>query len=213
MDSSSDINRIMRRTQQYWYADGLPDIGMGAWLVVLALFFAAESLTPPGSFLWLIWGVGGPLLLIGGGVVVGGAVKWIKARATFPRTGYVDYERRGLSQTMRMVAVAFIAAAVAGSMVIVNRYGASLTVLFGLAFMAAFAFVGYRFGLRRYLLLGIGALVLGLAIVPLSLGMEQASAVFFGVFGLAMMALGYLTWRQYDRVAPPSQEASDGSRP
>jgi hypothetical protein len=203
----------MRRTQQYWYADGLPDIGMGAWLVVLALFFAAESLTPPGSFLWLIWGVAGPLLLIGGGVVVGSAVKWLKARATFPRTGFVDYERRGLSQTVRILAVAFISAAVAGGIVIVNRYGASLTVLFGLAFMVAFAFLGYRFGLRRYLLLGIGALVLGVAIVPLSMGLEQASAVFFGVVGLAMLVLGYLTWRQYDRVAPPSQEATDGSRP
>lgn len=213
MNASSDINRIMRRTQQYWYADGFPDIGMGAWLVVLALFFAAESLTPPGSFLWLIWGVGGPLLLIGGGVVVGGAVKWLKARATFPRTGYVDYERRGRSQTIRMLAVAFIAAAAAGSIVIVNRYGASLTALFGLVFMATFAFLGYRFGLRRYLLLGVGALILGLAIVPLSLGMEQASAVFFGVFGLAMMVLGFLTWRQYDRVAPPSREAPNGSRP
>jgi hypothetical protein len=153
------------------------------------------------------------LLLIGGGVAVGGAVNWLKARATFPRTGYVDYERRGRSQVVRMLAVAFIAAVAAGSIVVVNRYGASLTVLFGLVFMGAFAFLGYRFGLRRYVLLGIGAIVLGLAIVPLSLGMEQASAVFFAVFGLAMLLLGFFTWRQYDRVAPPFPEASNGSRP
>ncbi len=214
MSSANDIGKIMQRTKRYWYEDGFQDIGMGGWMLMLGIFFLAEALTPPGSPLWLLWDIGMPLVLIGGGLVVGWVINQLKAHVTYPRTGYVTYERqrKGLSQTFRIVAVMLVSAAVAAAIVLVQKQWLNLTVILGFVFAATFGFLGYRFGLRRYVLLAVWGLVLGIALAPQSLTLEQGSAIFFAGIGLAMIFAGWLTWQQYNRNAPPPNEANDATQ-
>ncbi len=203
MNAEPNLQILMHRTRRYWYQDGFSDLGMAAYMLALALFFAAEALTPLGSPLWLIWGVGGPLLLIGGGLLVNQLVRQLKEGYTYPRTGYVSYERSGRSRMVQLIGAGLLSAAIAVAIVGLNRGLQVLTPLFGLAFMAAFAYLGYRLQLIRYWLLAALSLLAGLALSPLALGNDQASALFFAVVGLGLLISGGLTWRRYSRSAQP----------
>jgi len=208
MDTSSDINRLMKQTQRYWYEDGLADMAMGGFMLLLGLLFAGESLTPPGSPLWAFWGMGLPAFLIGGGLVAGWTIKRLKSRVTYPRTGYVEYERRGPARLAWLIGIGLAAALLAAIFVVVIRWSVSPILFFGLVFLGAFSYVAFRVRLWRYLLFGLWSLVLSLVIAPLSLSLEQSSALYYPGLGLGLIALGWVAWRRYDTGAPP-QEASD----
>jgi hypothetical protein len=211
MRSKNDIDQLMQRTQRYWYEDGISDLAMGGFLLLIGLIFAAESLTPQDSPFWVVWGMGFPVLLIGGGLAAGWAIQRIKSRVTYPRTGFVNYERKGLPRAAWLVGTMLIAAIVAASVVAVSRNMLSLMILFGIVFLAALGFVSYRVGLWRYLVLGIWSFVLGSTLAAFSLTLEQGSAIFFVGIGLGMVIVGVMTWRRYDRRARMPQEPSDGS--
>ncbi len=206
MSSLQDLEGLMQRTRRYWYEDGFADLGTGGFLLLFSLFLAAQALTPQGSPLWLIWGVGTPLVLIGGGLVGGWLVKHLKSSLTYPRTGYVNYERTGASRAAQLIGTMLLAALVAAGFVMISRSWQNLTLLFGIPFAAAFGFVGYRVGLVRYLLLALWSLFLGLILVPLSLTMEQGGALYLAGIGLALIVSGWINWRRYVRRAPNPRE-------
>lgn len=95
-----------------------------------------------------------------------------------------------------------LAALVAAGFVVIGRGWQSFTLLFGIVFGAAFGFIGYRMGLVRYLLLALWSLIVGLALVPLSLTIDQGGALYLTVIGLALILSGCITWRRYNRYAP-----------
>ncbi len=194
---NQDVNAVIRRTKQYWYEDGFSDLAMGAFLLLLGLMFAAEALTPQGSPLWVVWSFGWPIILIGGGLLVNWAVKELKTRYTFPRTGYASYECRERSRTVQFLGVFLLSALISAGIVIISRGFENLTLLFGVVFAAAFGFVGYRIGLVRYMVLAIISLVTGLALLPLGLDLETGGALFFGVVGAAMLVSGAVVARKY----------------
>jgi hypothetical protein len=123
----------------------------------------------------------------------------------------VNYERKGLPRVATIVGLGLAAAIVAAGIVAVSRNMVNLTTLFGIAFLAAFGFVGYRSGLWRYVLIGLWCAVLGLTLAAFALTLEQSSAIFYVGAGLGMIVSGAITWRRYDRSAPISQETNDGS--
>ena len=211
MKSQGNIDQLMQRTQRYWYEDGISDLGMGGWLLFIGVLFVAESLTPQGSPLSAVWGMGMPMALIGGGVVVGWVVKRVKSRLTYPRTGFVEYERKGLAGIVRLVGAGLAGAAVATGMVLIYWQIKSLSLIFGVAFLGAFGFLGYRVRVWRYVFLGLWCFVLGVATSAVSLSLEQSSAIFYIGAGVGMIGSGVIAWRRYNRNAPLPQETDDGA--
>lgn len=211
MNPQGTIKKMMQTTQRYWYEDGISDLGMGAWLLLLGVLFAAESLTPQGSPLWAVWSMGMPMVLVGGGLVAGWAIKRVKSRLTYPRTGFVEYERTGTARTARLVGIGLVAAAVAAGMVLIYRQFMNLTFFFGIVFLGAFSFVSYRVGVWRYLVLGFWCLVLGLVVSAIPLSLEQSSALFYSGSGIGMIVSGVIAWRHYNRNAPLPQGTNNGA--
>ncbi len=209
MSAGQDVNGIMQRTRRYWYEDGFADLGMGALLLALGLVFGLESITPPGSPLWFVWSFGWPILLIGGSVLVSPVVQQLKTRYTYPRTGYVSYERKGRSRIVQLISVFLVAALVAAGVITLSRGWQSLTLWFGLAFTAAFTFVGFRAGVIRYLLLALWSLISGLALMAVGGTTEQTGALFYGSLGVAMLLSGLYAWLRFNRAAP-GQETNNG---
>ena len=214
MSGSPDIKALMKRTRRYWYEDGLTDVALGAYFLAIALFFWAQSVTPLGSSVWLIWGLGGPVLLIGGGLLVDWLVKRLKDELTHPRTGYVSYQQqspgRRAAQGVRALAVA---ALIGAAFVAVSKQWLDQTILFGLVALGTFGYVSYRVGLRRYLLLGVWGLLFGLflSLATLAVTMEERLAIYWIGLALGMLASGLIVWYRYNRTAPSPQEAGDES--
>ncbi len=207
MSSTDRINNLTQSTQRYWYEDGFPDIGYGAYIAAIGLVFLGQALTPPGSPLWLVWSVAGPLVLIGGGLVVNRVVRTLKERVTWPRTGYVSYERaRGLSKVFRLLALAVVSAGVSAAIVVVQKNWLNLPAILGLVYAAVFTFLGLRFALKRYVVLALVALSLGLALGTTTMSIEQSGAIYHVAVGTGWILAGWLTWRRYNRVAPAAEQ-------
>jgi hypothetical protein len=211
MNTPRDIDRLMQQTQRYGYEDGFWDMGMGGFSLLAGFISAIQALAPrdllPGPFA----DIAGLLLLIGGAFAITWIINRLKSNVTFPRTGYVNYERKEPGRLVQLVALALAAAALAAGMVVVSRYTLNLTVIFGIALLGAFGFVAYRTRLWRYLLWGLWCFALGLIITTLPLTRDQGSALFFVGGGLGMIVSGLITWHRYNQSAPRSRETNDGA--
>ena len=73
-----NINEIMRNTKKYWYVDGLSELAGGVLIVMIGVTYYLSSLIPNVVVRSLMLGLGQPVIIIFGSVLIGKAVKKIK---------------------------------------------------------------------------------------------------------------------------------------
>jgi hypothetical protein len=204
------IKKIQRQTQRYWYVDGLNEIGVGVLIFLLGLLYLLEWLLTPGDPASMLTSLGQPVLIIGGWFVINWAVRRLKARITYPRTGYVSYRReKGRRRVSAiLVSIGLAAAFAIAALTIGKNVGERIIpILIGLMMAGAVFYLGYYFELRRFYLIAVVALVLGTAGAWLSMPEDIAMAVFFGGFGIAWIVSGAVTLVDYlNRTLPAEEE-------
>jgi hypothetical protein len=207
----NDIDKVIQRTHRYWYEDGLAEIATGCMFVSCGLFLLMMHSVPPGSLLAPVLAVGFTILVAFGGLFVSRAVKAIKNRVTFPRTGYVSYRRPGSSGRPYIIGASVgIALAVLGivlSKVHAPPWLGSMVMVQGLILGAGLLYIGRRLGLTRFYALAFLSALIGV-VVALN-GFEDAlgSAAHFGEMGLVLTASGLFTLRTYlSQTQPPVEE-------
>ena len=165
------IADVTRRTQGYWFIDGLAEIGSGILFVMISIPYILWSLALQGSRMAKLASSGRDVLLILGIVIFYFFIRAAKLRSTYPRTGYVEEQRPALKQilTAGIFGVAgvlvFAGLIVAGSLLfpafrqgLVNVLAYS-PVFFGLILVLIQVIQGFRTGLKRfYGLAGMAAL-------------------------------------------------------
>jgi hypothetical protein len=206
------VNEIVKRTQRYWYVDGISDIGAGALFLMLgATFFLMEWLSPVPNLAWMI-AIGQPLVVILGAWLVRKAVSWAKEHITYPRTGYVAYHRpAGWHRWQRVILSAMIAAGVAAGVIFLE--GAIgfewVPVISGGLLGIAMMVLSLRFRLLRFGLLALYAVLLGVFTAWLSLPSSRSAAIFFSSFGLGWAISGVVTLARYLRNTQPLGEGRE----
>lgn len=206
------IDRAMRRPWQYWYEDGLVEMALGAILLAIALLFLAEMAVPAGPAKAGLAALGLPVVVIGGGWLAGRAVKAAKERLTYPRTGYVAYRHeRRRDRIVRGLAIGAVVGALVGAVMSRLPSQSWIPTLQGLLTSVAFFLLARKAGVTRfYALAGLSAL-LGMATSWAGLGDLLGSVVFYGGMGVAVVASGLVTLRDYLRNSrPPAEEGDRG---
>jgi hypothetical protein len=206
----NDIDKVIQRTHRYWYEDGLNEIATGCMFVGCGLLLFMMYSVPPGSLLAPVLAIGFVILVAFGGLAVSRAVKAVKNRVTYPRTGYVSYRRPGSSGRPYVVwAGVGIGLAVLGiilSKVHAPSWLGSMAMAQGLLMGAVLFYLGHRLGLTRFYVLAFLSALIGV-VVALN-GFEDAlgSAAYFGEMGLVVTASGLFTLRTYLRQSQPPVE-------
>ncbi len=203
-----DLERVGRRGLQYWYDDGLVEMAVGCLSVALGLLFLAEAFAPRGSlpinFVLLV-------LVAGGILIANWVVKVLKARITYPRTGFVQYRRPPRSAPRRVLA-GLLAPAVSILVVLglTSTAPASLawipamqSVLIGLSLL----YLGYSVGLGRFYALAAASLALGTGVSAAGLGDALGNGVYFLSMGLLVLVSGGITLRRYLLSTRPPEGA------
>ena len=207
----NDIDKVIQRTHRYWYEDGLAEIATGCMFVLCGLFLFIMHSVPPGSPLAPVLAIGFVILVAFGGLPVSRAVKAVKNRVTYPRTGYVSYRRPGSSGRPHVIwASVGIGLAVLG--IILSKVHAppwlgSMAMAQGLLMGTVLLYLGHRLGLTRFYALAFLSALIGV-VVALN-GFEDAlgSAAYFGEMGLVVTASGLFTLRTYlGQTQPPVEE-------
>jgi MFS family permease len=202
---SEQIDGIIRRTRGYWYSDGFIELFIGGLFALIGGLLFVQSRVLSGSALMIVFAVGVPLLIIGGSLLSKQVVRSLKERITYPRTGYIAYEKKRNTGQRRwvipafalLIALAYIVADLLTSdtQVDLSRFGVAFMV--GLIGGASFAYVGYTVGVARFYVLGALAAVLGIAVTVAGLGDVLGTAVVITGLGVAQVISGALTLAIY----------------
>jgi hypothetical protein len=199
------------RAYAHWLKDGLFEIGAGILLAGVGALRAILHFVPKGSatYYWLAAG-----LFVFMGAYIWGAQRVgraLKARLTYPRTGYAAFKPRTYTIRSILALVALlILAGVLGAMVGVlatqpdqQRVGTVVPIAMGLVGALALARAARRFEVNRYYYLGAFSIGLGFALGALGVGVVLGLSLFYLGIGLALALTGCVALVQYLRTHEP----------
>jgi hypothetical protein len=205
----TQVEQAPRRAVRYWFDDGLVELGTGLLFLLLSALFAVEGLAPAGSLLEGVSAFSLPALVIGGMIVLGLALRAVKERLTFPRTGYVAYPQPGpVRRVLAVVIGAGVSLAIVWLLAARPSLQLALGALQGAVLAVVFLALSLRTGLIRLAFPGFFALGGGLAATSWGLGASLGSALAFGSAGVAALLSGAMVLARYVRTtSPPAAEA------
>jgi hypothetical protein len=206
------LTEIKQRTARYWYVDGLWEACGGVLVLLLAGYTYLVGLCTIQPLRSFLIGLGQPVLLIAGMVVLGKIVSLLKERLTYPLTGYISYRRpKGLHRWVGVLAM-LVAVGVAMAAVIflrtfpVEDWVMTITGAFSSILILM---MGIRIRLWRFYFLAGTTFLAGLGASLLRFSDPFGVAFFLGVFGLTCLLMGLLTLRSYRRQALSSRPSSE----
>jgi hypothetical protein len=188
---------------QYWVIDGIAELVMGGFFVVLGLYFGAQATLPEESTVGSMLSAAFLLVIVGGGLAGRSLIGKLKERLTYPRTGYVAYRKPSKKRRWLTLMVAF------GMAMLVSALFASapaslawIPAVSGLVIGAYWLVQGHRMGVLRFYALAALVAVAGTAITLGGVGETLGLPLFYIVIGLALIISGGLTLRSYLRRTP-----------
>jgi hypothetical protein len=211
MMMKNEMDKVIQRTYRYGYEDGLWEIATGCMIVVCGLLLLVVDSVPPGAPLASVLAVGFTILVqFFGWLAVGRAVKALKTRITYPRTGYVSYRRpEGTRRRWLIVAGGGGAfGALFGVLLAVHAPAlVVISIVEGLFIGASLLYLGYRLGLARFYVLAFLSASIGVVTALSGLDGLIVLAAYFGEMGLVLTASGLFTLRAYlSQTQPPVEE-------
>ncbi len=203
-----NVNEIAKRTQRYWYEDGIWEIGFGAINILLSLFYllvAPINWVGPLSFVLVLLQVG---VILGAFLIINRLVAFLKERITYPRTGYVAYRKPASSARLkRAMYAALIAVGVGvlvGALEAIPSAQNRTALVMAIVYAAVLIYFGFRFSLARMYAVAALVILWGYWISRFSLTDLYNSAVFFGGAGLLILLSGVATLLLYLRRTQPA---------
>ena len=159
-------DRTLLRAVQYYYIDGVFEFTFSGLCLLLAAFFFIQAKIPDGLVSTILM-VSFVVIIPLGSIVISRLVNRFKEKITYPRTGYLAYQRPKGARIAVKVGLGLGVSAILGGLVAVIITGSpqSLDWMPGLtAFVFAFVFawLGYRTSLPRFLLIGFLLLLSGI---------------------------------------------------
>jgi peptidoglycan/LPS O-acetylase OafA/YrhL len=199
-----DLDTLTARSQRYWNADGLPEVIMGVlWMIWGSAWLFGQSL--PHDWRWNAYWSATPVFLAGSGSLAVWVIKRLKARLTFPRAGYVEWNEPTRSARLAAAAVAVISAAVLAIAVLRNdgSRGTFAAPILGVILSLAFVVASLKQRAPHFLALAAVALALGVALGAIEGSWSSANWMFVGL-GAAAAVLGAVRFARVMKQHPRS---------
>jgi hypothetical protein len=210
---SDNLIDVERRVKRYWYSDGIAEISVGGMFILLGLYFAVQGYFGEESRVSVILQVSMVLVMLAGFFAAQWLVNTLKARLTYPRTGYVGYRVKDNDAKQRRYVVMAVAAMIAiASMTLINYIRDLDPMVLGTGFLIGVIFVvlhGKSSGVTRFYYLGGFSLLLGIALSLDSLSQAYNLGLFYGLLGVALLISGGLVLRRYLSENPMPAEGDD----
>ncbi len=203
------LTQAKSRLQRYWNVDGLHEIAIAILFLITAGWSWGEKAAPQ-SRLWKgVFAVGFPLVLCGGILMEGRAVRAVRERLAYRRTGFVEFRKpsrriRAISAVTGAIVAVLIALFVAkqGTERLERFWVPGLGSLVGLFLVR----VGWAGGTLRFVSLGAASVVAGALIGYAGLGISPGMSVYYAAIGGLFLVSGGMTLRRYLKIAPEPVE-------
>ena len=203
----NDIKTSHIRAVQYFFADGLVELGFSAICMLLAVYFFILQILPAsqGGFALLF------LFVFIAAFGIRKLMFWYRERSTYPRTGFVEPKKR---QDRRLLGIEIgFTIILMGFMLFTILRGienmAWIPALCGIIFAFIFALAGYRTKLVRFYFLAVFCLALGVLLALSGIGDYWGAAILSFITGLVMLSFGIVTRIIYLHQPIVSMEQTD----
>ena len=209
-----ETSQIERRVNRYWYSDGIGELIGGGVLFLLAAYFSLQQYLGEQSFVGGLLQAGLILVLIGVMYIGRRAVNALKARITYPRTGYVEYRADARNANLRRALAILTGMAVAAiSVFVARRFDMIDGMVAVTGVLVAVIFVvkqGWGSRLGRFFYLSAASLVIGGVLSVSGFPRGYNLGLFYALMGVALAFSGGLTLSQYLRENPMPVEGGNG---
>ena len=209
---SRDFSDLEQRVRRYWYVDGIGELLGGGMFLLLALYFSVQQYFGDQSLVGVILQSSFALILIGGVVITRRLINALKARITYPRTGYVEYEQK--NEIQRRLLAIVVATTVGVVSVLITRRITQIDALVAISgvLVAIVLLVkqGWTAKVMRFYFLSLIAVILGIALSMSGLPRGYNLGAFYGLMGTAFVISGALTLVRYLRENPLPAENQNG---
>jgi len=202
-----DLDDLARRPVRSWNVDGLPELMLGLlWIVWGGAWLLGQQV--PRDWRWAAYWLLVPPALAAAAYAVNGLTRRLKARVTFPRTGYVEWKAPGPRTRIGAAAIAIVAALALAVMVLTGDArpaGQMASPVVAVILSLGFVVVSVRQHAPHYLALGGLVLALGLALGWTHGGWSSVNWLFLAL-GLALALVGGARLARFLRRHPLSPE-------
>lgn len=206
-----NLKSVQQRAVQYWFIDGLPEIGAGVTLFLVAGLFWAQASLPPGP----VVSIGLMLLIFAAGFGIRWIMNRIKERSTYPRSGYLKPASHPPHPGW-MVAAYVFAGLVLVTNLILSLTGQTLIAWYPLLVGVMVGFIclwtGSQLGIRRLVVLGLLSSFAGGVLALSGLGDLNGAALLCVLIGLALIVMGWRTRRAYLRQTSSTMANQPGGQ-
>ena len=209
---SNDLKESQLRAIQYFYVDGTYEFGFGLlWLIMAGYFYAEAHLS---GWLSAVVDVSLVLVMIGGGYLIKLLIRRLKERLTWPRTGYVSYQRKqGIQRGWRIALTLVIGGVVASAttMLVMNEdiQIAILPLLSGLLIGMVMVILGWRTSIPRFYLMALLSAALGVTLAYSGLDNSVSLIAYYASLAVVQLFTGTCVLSNYLRQNPLQKESPD----
>jgi hypothetical protein len=210
--NENKLGKIHLRTIQYWFEDGIVEMGMGGLFLLLGVYFYLQATLKNGFWAELLSGAF-VLIFIGGWFLAGNFIRSAKERITFPRTGYVAYKPDRANKKFLRLALAMIAGALISGALLVLLSERPLGIdnlmpaATGLTIAIVLGVLGVYTGLLRFLIPAVFSLLCGIGLTASGIDNTLGGAFVYLASALVLIITGALVFRRYLQANPAPTEA------
>ena len=211
MSELINIDEVIRNTRRYWYIDGIVEIAVGTLITFIAVSYYLTSLISNIAFKSILLGLVQPAIIIIGAIVVRKVITWLKEHLTYPRTGYLAFNKHPEHKRIqRKIKIVFVA-------VIVSVMVSFITQLLPIKLMPLISviliclltiYLGYQNAVTRFYIVAFVLFVVGLVITLIGLSEVLSFVTLYASIGLVWIVSGIITLSKYLRKTTPVKEAS-----
>lgn len=193
---NENLKKIQQRAVQYWFIDGLAEIGAGLVSLLLAILFLNWQVIFRSRWSLAV------VLFVGLAVSFGLRliIQRIKEGSTYLQTGFAAPFTGLENKRSVAIAVAFTILFLGFNLYLTLHGSQSMrwsSGLAGLVFAFIFAWTGYLTALRRFYYLALFGLVVGAVLAFLGVGYAIGVGFLTGSIGLVLIFFGIRTRKAY----------------
>jgi|LADL02.1.fsa_nt_gi MFS family permease len=210
-EENINIDGIIRNTRRYWYVDGLTEIagGLVIFLTGLSYWLVASMQNNGVKYILLI--LAQPAVIIIGSYLARKIVPIIKAKLTYPRTGYLVFRKPMKKRRFQRFFFVGLTAAIISALAAMfsSTLPDRLLPFLSSIFLAIFSlYLGYQNAVPRFYWIGLILLILGSAISFLNPQGPLPYVMLFSGMGIVWVLSGAITLTLYLHKTRPIMEES-----
>ncbi|MBI5842053.1 MAG: hypothetical protein HZB19_18355 [Chloroflexi bacterium] len=198
-----EISQIEQRVKRYWYSDGIGELTGGGVFLLLGLYFTAQQYFGDESLAGSLLQTAFIVILIGALFLGRKLINFLKARVTYPRTGYVEYRQSGRNAILMRVLSAVVAMIVAGAAILITRRIDAIDSTVALTGILVGVILvvnqGWSSRMGRFYFLSAASFVLGGVLSVSGLPRGYNLGLFYALMAIAFAVSGGLTLKHYLR--------------